>query len=440
MRAAIIAVAVFCASAPLFSQATSKVGQAYLDDKGNQIFNSSDEEYLILYQFLVGPGGVKTLDYTVCNADAPAIKYSEGELLVRAASGASAPVCTPISEKKAESLNFVQQAIAALKTWAADANAPYKVNYGAINYGDGPDAIHYGALAERNRSLLATVAPAAPPDPFMVLVDGLSGNVMKFDLTTGAVVNQVLPPPLAVGPVGLRLSAAGSTNEVWVPWVTNETPQITVVDVGAQTVLANIATPSIPPNNFVPVGVVFTNSGDTAFEAVSYYSPDSSGNNGALVILDAVNRVVKSTFPLKYAPGVVLMAPDALTIYLLSSAGELTYYDVLSGTADLSVSTYTPGFNNGYGVGNAFVHPDGTRLFWNVGTNLEVFDLTTRLVTSQFPSGLPNGSGVTLEVSQDGSTAVMGNGQGTVVALDTQFGLILATSQNSTATLAFPGN
>jgi len=159
------------------------------------------------------------------------------------------------------------------------------------------------------------------------------------------------------------------------------------------------------------------------------------------VILDAVNRAVKSTFPLKYAPAAVLMAPDALTIYLLSQAGELTYYDILSGTADLSVSTYTPGFDNGYpGVGNAFVHPDGTRLFWNVGPNLEVFDLTTRHVTGQFPSGLPAGSGVTLEVSQDGSTAVMGNGQGTVVALDTQFGLILAVSQNSTATLGFPGN
>jgi hypothetical protein len=264
--------------------------------------------------------------------------------------------------------------------------------------------------------------------------------VMKFDLTIGAVVNQLLPPPLAAGPVGLRPSSAGSTNEVWVPWVTNETPQITVVDVGAQTVLANIATPSIPPNNFVPVGIVFTNSGNTAFEAVSYYSPDSSGNNGALVILDAVNRVVKSTFPLKFAPTAVLMAPDALTIYLLSTAGELTYYDVLSGTADLSVSTYPPGSNGGYAAGNAFVHPDGTRLFWTAGTNLVAFDLTTRLVTNQFPSGLPNGSGVTLEVSQDGSTAVMGNGQGTVVALDTQFGLILAMSQNSTATLAFPGN
>ena len=89
--------------------------------------------------------------------------------------------------------------------------------------------------------------------------------------------------------------------------------------------------------------------------------------------LDAVKRVVKSTFPLKYAPAAVLMASDALTTYLLSgTTGELTCYDVLSGTADLSVSTYTPGTDEGYQGGNVFVHPDGTRLFWSVGTNLEV--------------------------------------------------------------------
>ena len=420
MKAAIIAFTVLCAGAPLFSQAISAVQQAFLDDKGyNNVIHST---FRIFYQFSVGPGGVKTLDYTVCDYYADRIYYTTGELAAAALNGVKTPSCTPISQAKAESLNFVQQAIAALKTWAADANAPYKVNY--------------GTLAERDHFLLDTVAPTAPPDPFMVFVDGLVGNVMKFDLTTGAVVNQVLPPETAIGPVGLRPSSAGSTNEVW---VANQTPQITLVDIGAQTVLANIATPSIP-SAFVPVGIVFTNSGDTAFEAVSYYSPDSSGNNGALVILDAVNRVVKSTFPLKYAPAAVLMAPDALTIYLLSGTGELTYYDVLSGTADLSVSTYPPGSDGGYAVGNAFVHPDGTRLFWISGTNLVVFDLTTRLVIAQFPSGLPSTSGVTLEVSQDGSTAVMGNGQGTVVALDTQFGLILAMSQNSTATLAFPGN
>jgi hypothetical protein len=423
MRAAVVAIAVLCAGAPLFSQATGEVQHAFLTYDGAELENPAyDPYYDIFYLFSVGPMGVKILTYKVCQFDIDTVGYAK--LGVLAYSGNEYGVeCTPISKAVAETFSFVRAAIAAVETWALQEHTTYLVNY--------------EGLAERDHFLLDTVAPTAPPDPFMVFVDGLTGNVMKFDLTTGTVVNQVLPPVTAIGPVGLRPSSAGSTNEVW---VANQTPQITVVDVGSQTVLANIATPSIP-SAFVPVGIVFTNSGNTAFEAVSYSSPDSSGNLGALVILDAVNRVVKSTFPLKYAPAAVLMAPDALTIYLLSTEGELTYYDVLSGTADLSVSTYTPGFNDGYrGFGNAFVHPDGTRLFWNVGLNLEVFDLTKRIVTSTFPSGLPSGSAVSLEVSQDGSTALLANGQGTVVAVDTQFGLFLATSQNSTATTAFPGN
>ncbi len=419
MKAATIAITLFCASAPLFGQATARIYEAYLSSTGVEV-EEHEATFKAVFNFSVGPGGVKMLDYTVCEREENPIIYIFQ--LAALFPGNKRPMCIPINQATAEGFSIVQEAIADLKTWAAQEQASYKVNY--------------GALAERDHFLLDTIPPTAPPDPFMVFVDGLSGNVMKFDLTTGAVVNQVLPPETAIGPVGLRPSSAGSTNEVW---VANETPQITLIDLGSQSVLANIATPSIS-SPFVPVGIVFTNSGNTAFEAVAYNSPDPSGNLGALVVVDAVNRVVKSTFPLKYAPAAVLIAPDALTIYLLSN-GELTYYDVLSGTADLSVSTYRPGSNGGYGgFGNAFVHPDGTRLFWNVGTYLEVFDLTKRLVTSEFPSGLPSTSAVTLEVSQDGSTAVMGNGEGTVVALDTQFGRILAMSQNSTATLAFPGN
>lgn len=422
MKAASIAIALLCTSVPLFGQALGVVYDSYLNGRGDEIISSVDAQYRIVYKFSVSPGGVKTLDYSVCDPQENDVVYNAQAALTLEL-GALPPECTPISEAETLTLSLVQQAIAALKTWAVAEMAPYKVNY--------------GGLAERDHFLLDTVTPTAPPDPFMVFVDGLSGEVMKFDLTTGAVVNQVLPPVTAIGPVGLRPSSAGSTNEVW---VANQTPQITVVDVGAQTVLANIATPSIP-SAFVPVAILFTNSGNTAFEVVSYYSRDSSGNFGALVVLDAVNRVVKSTFPLKYQPTTALMAPDALTIYVLSgTTGELTYYDVLSGTADLSVNTYTPGVENGYTGGNAFVHPDGTRLFWCLGPSLEVFDLTKRLVTSTFPSGLPNGPGVSLQVSQDGSTALMANGQGTIIALDTQFGLVIGTSQNSTATQGFPGN
>lgn len=114
-----------------------------------------------------------------------------------------------------------------------------------------------------------------------------------------------------------------------------------------------------------PAGIVFTPDGTTAFEAVGFLSPDSSGNLGALVVFDAVNRKVTSTFPLKNAPAAVLIARDGYTLYLLSANGMLTYYDVLSGTADLSVSTFTPGLAGGYSGSSAqvFLTPDGTRLY-----------------------------------------------------------------------------
>lgn len=132
----------------------------------------------------------------------------------------------------------------------------------------------------------------------------------------------------------------------------------------AQSVTANIPTPSVP-SGATPSGIVFDNSGGAAFEAFRLSSPDASGNSGLLVVFDATNRVVTSTMPLKYGPTAFLMAPDGLTAYLLSGGGQITYYDVLSGTADLSASTFTPGSSGGYnGVSNVFIHPDGTRLFW----------------------------------------------------------------------------
>jgi hypothetical protein len=417
-------VAMCLVASPLFCQPEAgSVKTVTLDRDGKYLADEGKSglfTYDVLYQFSVGPNGEKILNFTVCN-----FFWQEGEYesALAAIGPGPLPSCPAIAQSKAETLSFVQSLESTVITWAAQAMTAYKINYGTL---DRP------AL-----SLPSTATPSAPPNPFLVFVDGLSGNVMKFDLQAGSVVGQVQPPSSAIGPVGLRPGAAGSTNEVW---VANQTPQVTVADLGEQSILANIATPSLP-SSFSPSGIVFTNSGNTAFEAVKYFSPDSSGNNGALVVFDAVNRVVKTTFPLRYAPAVMIMAPDELTIYLLSTGGEITYYDVLSGTADLSVSTFTPGLDNGYpGTGNAFVHADGTRLFWNVGPFLEVFDLTLRKGTSQFASGLTTASAITLEVSQDGSIAIMANGQGSIILLDTLHGLVLGTAQNSTSTLAIPGN
>ena len=315
-----------------------------------------------------------------------------------------------------------------------DQDVPFRLVYGVLQ----PQVpfLKSNLLAAANPAV-TLVPPGAPAHHYLLINDGLSGNILSLDTAMGSVVSQVMPPFTVFGKFGIRPTAPAPGNEVW---VANQGSQIAVLDMAAQKVSATIPTPSLTPSNTAPVGIVFTGDGNTALYAVSYYNADAAGNRGALLVVDAVNRAVTSTLPLKNAPAALLMAPDSLTAYLLSSLGQLTYYDVLSGTADLTASTFTPGVDNGYSGGNVFVHPDGTRLFWNVGPYLESFDLTTRQVTAQFSSGLPTSSGISLQVGQDGSTATMSNGQGAVVVLDTRYGIIQATFQDSTPTQVFPGN
>jgi hypothetical protein len=291
---------------------------------------------------------------------------------------------------------------------------------------------------------LTIVQPVAPPDPQLIFLDGLGNSLNAVDLTTQTVVGQVVVPS-TTGPFGIRPSATGFSNEVWVLNSGNEVgagAAVSVVDLGTQTLVANIFTPSIPQSTFaVPVGIVFTPDGATVFEAFKYDTPDSAGNNGALVVFDAAGRTVTSTMLLKFVPTALLMAPDGSTAYLLSNTGTITYYDVLSGTADLTASTYPPGSNAGYpGAGSAvYIHPDGTRLFWNVGVYLTVFDLTMRTVTNQFNSGLPTTVGRTFSLSQDGSTAFFSDQQGDVAILDTYYGTILAAFNTGAPTSVFGG-
>jgi hypothetical protein len=298
---------------------------------------------------------------------------------------------------------------------------------------------------------LTTVQPVAPPDPQMIFLDGSgsTSSIIAIDLTTLTAVSHVVVPSI-VGPFGIRPSATGSPNEVWVLnsgfELSSGLNEVSVVNLGAQSLLTNIVTSSIQAA--VPMGIVFTNDGATAFEALKYDSPDSAGNNGALLVFDAVDRTLTSTMLLKFVPTALLMAPDGLTAYILSNTGTITYYDVLSGTSDLTVSTYPPGSDAGYpGASSAvYIHPDGTRLFWNVGVYLTVFDLTTRQVTNQFNSGLPTTVGRTFSLSQDGGRAYFSDQQGDVAILDTYYGTVLAsfiagasTSNAGAATSVFGG-
>jgi hypothetical protein len=332
------------------------------------------------------------------------------------------PICTQLSQSSAEDIGPVQAGLLDFSFLAPEA----------------PHHIVYGPFAKPFSPRLAAQIPVTPPDPQMIMLDGFSNNLVEFDVTTFALTSQVtLPPQPRV--YSIRPSDTGPENEVWTAHA-GTVDEISICDLGAQSVLATIPTPSLVPGNTVPVGIVFTNSGNTALYAVSYYTPDSMGNQGALLVFDAASQTLTSTLLLKDAPTTIVMAPDGLTAYLLSSNGNITYYDVLSGTADLTASTYTPGMSGGYpGAGSpVFIHPDGTRLFWNVGYLLSVFDLTTRKVTNSFNSGLPSTSGVSIQMSQDGSTVWFANGLGNVIILDTRNGTVLSTYQTSPESQVFP--
>ena len=334
------------------------------------------------------------------------------------------PICLQVSKSYAEDLGPVQAGLSEFYSLA-----PGQVAHNVV----------YGPFAEPAKPHFTIAQPAAAPDPQMIFLDGLSYNLVKFDLTTFAMTSSVTLPPQARA-FGVRPTATDPENEVWTAHA-GTINEISIADLGSQTVLATIATPSLDPNNSVPVGIVFTNSGLTALYAVAYYTPDSAGNNGVLLVFDVPTRKLRSTLPLKNAPSALLMAPDALTAYLLSSTGNITYYDVLSGTADLTVSTFTPGIGGGYGPPDqVFIHPDGTRLFWNYGPSLVVFDLTTHKIANQFNSGLPMGSALaSMQMSQDGSTMWFASALGSVVILDTRYGNILGTFQAMPNGAIFPG-
>ena len=125
------------------------------------------------------------------------------------------------------------------------------------------------------------------------------------------------------------------------------------------------------------------------------------------------------------------MAPDGLTAYLMGG-NTIVYYDVLSGTSDLT-APFT------YISGPVIIHPDGTRIFVDQATQVAVFDLSTRKMT-QFKYNFPNNAlAASVKMSQEGSTIQATDGKGNVVVLGTRYGDVISTYQTSpTTTQVFP--
>jgi hypothetical protein len=302
----------------------------------------------------------------------------------------------------------------------APGKVPHIVNYTSLG-GNPPNPPPYHAE-------LSTLNPNAPVDSQLIYLDELGTNTLvNLDLITGDALGQVTLPNSAQGPFGVRPNPLGASTEVW---VANGGTQVSIADLASQSVDATIQTPGTAslPN---PAAIIFSNDGTVAYEALAFSAPDADGNNGALLIFDAVNRSFISWLPLKYAPATMLMAPDGLTAYLFSSSGMITYYDVLSGTADLSLSTYTAGKSGGYpGPGSAvFASPDGTKLYWNVGYDLSIFDLNSHTVTATVNSGLPGTSAASMQMTQDGNLIWFTDALGDVAVIDAHSGAIVGNIQ-----------
>jgi hypothetical protein len=299
-----------------------------------------------------------------------------------------------------------------------------------INYGNGPNPL--ATPAERTKPHLTFVPPTAPMDPSVIVYDGLGVQMVKADFTTGAIITKFPVSFYNLYSLTTRPVATGNANEVWATL----DGAIAILDMGGGSVLATVPVTKTAGTNEYPVGLAFTNDGASAIEAVAYSKADSSGNLGLLRIFKADTRTLASTLPLAFAPQQLLMAPDGLTAYFLGS-GKIGYYDILSGTADLTAPF--PSFIQSGGI---FIHPDGVRLFCGVcGGGLEVFDLTTRVVTNNFPfSPAPGGGAISaMNMSQDGSTVAFTDSQYNVYILDTQFGSLLATYNTGAYSLVFPG-
>jgi hypothetical protein len=376
----------------------------------------------IQYKITRLPNGTKVLTFAVyhCLAyDNPgglsALLYSGDAFTV------DRDVCTPVSQAMALTFAPVQEVIGDFLN--DDSDAPHKIVYAK------PSVRRSGSAAQS----------VTPPDPYMVCLDGLGNTVVKFDLATGSTIAQVTVPNGVSGPLAIRPASTAQPNEVWMTGG-SQTPFIAVADLGAQTLVGNISLPSLPSSSTV-AGIAFSNDGATAYEAVKLPSADASGNLGAVLVLDAATRTLTSTLLMKFAPVAFVMSPDGLTAYLLDSSGRITYYDTLSGTADFTTSTYTPGQSGGYPGSGApvFIHPDGTRLFWSVGTTISSFDLTAHKVTVVYTTGLPTTSAASIVMSADGKQISMGNGNGDWVAIETIYGHITASGQDSGATQTFIG-
>jgi hypothetical protein len=303
------------------------------------------------------------------------------------------------------------------------------------------------------------VPAAASGNPQLIVLNGTGNNsVFLRDLKTFAASNTVLLPDGMSQTFGVRPVSTGVAREVWThhSTITGTGGQMLVTDLASG---RNAATISInTPRNFSADQILFSNSGKTAYVVCREQDADATGDFAALRIFDADARTLKSTARLPLVQvDFAMMAPDGLTIYLIGKGSlgreQITYYDVLSGTAELSVFAQEPLagavglFNPLFPLDKPQLHPDGNRLFIlhnfqvraasiDSAYAVSVFDLAQRKVASKFPLTFANGGkGRKMELSQDGTQLTILSDKGEVQFMDPISGLVFGGFQGPDTTV-----
>jgi hypothetical protein len=263
----------------------------------------------------------------------------------------------------------------------------------------------------------------ATPAPRVFALDAYSDNLLvSMDLATFVPKSSAKLDSFRGFTFALRPDSNGRPAEAWIPtFQTGPGSQMSVVDVGSGSILTKFTV----GNNGEPVRIVFSNTGETAFELVS--ATDGTGS-GTLLAFDAATRTLRSSVPIPFYPYGMAISPDGSTVYVIgigsAGASKILYFDLLSATADLTVTLpNTESFTGPY-----LMHPNG-RIYGQNSGRVLVFDPQARKIISKFDLGYSAGLYVqAMRLTQDGrqlyvlDSAALRGQSGNIQVLDAETG------------------
>ena len=275
-----------------------------------------------------------------------------------------------LTQSQAYNVGIVQALLGAFRAEGYPGNPPKKIIF------------EYGALATTAPELVALDAKS---DNRMVTIN-LSTFTAKYSATLADGVRNF----------GLRPSVSGPSAEAWVAH-SNIGTLFTVVNLDSGAIVGKVPTTLTGE----PRGVVFSNSGNTAFEILQNVDLRGPTDSGTLVVLDTATRAIKNTLPIPFGPGAILISPDGATVYVIAAGGgKILYYDLLSGTAALTVTLPTADTF----FGPYLIHPNGSRIYGRFDGRILVFDPQVRKVVAKYNLGLAPFVNVTnMQLSPDGT-------------------------------------